>query len=43
MEFEDFLLTRIQDLEEQNKYFFQENIRLREIIRQLMEEKEDEE
>lgn len=43
MEFEDFLLARIQDLEEQNKYLFKENIRLREVIQTLMGEKQNEE
>lgn len=43
MDLEGMYLARVADLEEQCQYLMRENMRLREIIRQLMEEKEDEE
>lgn len=43
MDLEGMYLARIADLEEQYQYLMRENMKLRELIRQLMEEKEDEE
>ena len=43
MDLEGMYFARIADLEEQYQYLMRENMKLRELIRQLMEEKEDEE